>query len=142
MLARLWNEYWLATLSTSPLLTNASDCTNQVNDINQKIQQASKDSGNAMVKGGGFGGRRGQKGQRSKLSHMLREANDFGGGDSMMPLAMSGAGGFGSSSSTGQGLSDKVMDQINKIEKESSKVACECDHGIMVEVLKKYMFQT
>lgn len=37
MLNRLWNEYWIATLSGSPLLSNQREITNQVNDINKKV---------------------------------------------------------------------------------------------------------
>lgn len=49
VLGRLWNEYWLATLSSSPLLSNQQEITNKVKDINQKVSQASKKSGNAMI---------------------------------------------------------------------------------------------
>lgn len=32
-LTRLWNEYWMATLSSSPLLSNSSEITKQIKDI-------------------------------------------------------------------------------------------------------------
>jgi len=47
-----------------------------------------------------------------------------------------GSGGAGRS----QGLSDSVFNSLQKINKESSMVACECNHGLMVEALKKFMF--
>ena len=47
ILDRLWNEFWLATLSTSPLLSNQKQITNQIVDINSKVKQASESSGNA-----------------------------------------------------------------------------------------------
>lgn len=37
ILDRLWNEYWLATLSASPLLNNQREITRQVCDITQKM---------------------------------------------------------------------------------------------------------
>ena len=37
MIDRLWNEYWTATLSASPLLKNQKEITRQVADISQKM---------------------------------------------------------------------------------------------------------
>ena len=37
LLERLWNDYWVDTLSLSPMLTNAKEITNSVLDANQKI---------------------------------------------------------------------------------------------------------
>ena len=68
----------------------------------------------------------------------MQEANDFGGGGDMM-MAYGGGGGGGSGGST-NGLSTKVVSLIEGIEKESSKTACGCNHGLMVEALKKFMF--
>jgi COP9 signalosome complex subunit 5 len=42
LISRLWNEYWIATLSSSPLLSNQLEITKQVQDINQKIGKAGK----------------------------------------------------------------------------------------------------
>jgi hypothetical protein len=38
------------------------------------------------------------------------------------------------------GLNDETLKSLEQIEKESSKVACECNHSLMVETLKKFMF--
>ena len=65
----------------------------------------------------------------------MQEANDFGGGGADMMMAYGG----GSGGST-NGLSTKVVNLIEGIEKESSKTACGCNHGLMVEALKKFMF--
>ena len=63
----------------------------------------------------------------------------YGGDDDVM-----GMGGFGSSGGqgggTGNGLSDKIYRDIQNIEADSSKIACECNHGLMVEAMKRYMF--
>ena len=38
------------------------------------------------------------------------------------------------------GLSENVQQSLTKIAQDASKVACECNHGLMVETLKKFMF--
>lgn len=40
ILENLWNKYWVATLSSSSLLTNADYMTGQVVDISKKLEQA------------------------------------------------------------------------------------------------------
>uniref|UniRef100_A0A0K0CWM5 COP9 signalosome complex subunit 5 n=1 Tax=Angiostrongylus cantonensis TaxID=6313 RepID=A0A0K0CWM5_ANGCA len=44
ILSALWNTYWLDTLSSSPLLTNAGYINNQINDLSMKLKQAVKDA--------------------------------------------------------------------------------------------------
>ena len=51
-----------------------------------------------------------------------------------------GGGSGGQGSGAGNGLSDKVYDSIKNIEGDSSKIACECNHGLMVEAMKRFMF--
>jgi hypothetical protein len=40
LLERLWNDYWVDTLSSSPTLNNQTEITNSVVDANQKISKA------------------------------------------------------------------------------------------------------
>ncbi|CAF1253891.1 unnamed protein product [Rotaria sordida] len=40
LLEHLWNRYWVSTLSTSTLLTNADYITGQINDVADKLEQA------------------------------------------------------------------------------------------------------
>jgi len=40
LLDSLWNKYWVNTLSSSKLLTNADYVTNQVADLSEKLEQA------------------------------------------------------------------------------------------------------
>ncbi|VDL83123.1 unnamed protein product [Nippostrongylus brasiliensis] len=42
ILSALWNTYWLNTLSSSPLLTNAGYINNQINDLSLKLKQVEK----------------------------------------------------------------------------------------------------
>ena len=37
MIERLWNEYWMATLSSSPLLNNKDQIDDQISDIQKKL---------------------------------------------------------------------------------------------------------
>ena len=62
----------------------------------------------------------------------------FGGGGMMMGGAMGGAGDSGKS--TKKGLKDSVYDGVKMVSEDSSKLACECNHAIMVEAMKKIMF--
>jgi len=57
----------------------------------------------------------------------------------------SGIGGFGGGGSKadggdGKGISKQIMEGVNQVEPVSSQVACECNHGLMVEAIKKFMF--
>ncbi|KJH52712.1 Mov34/MPN/PAD-1 family protein [Dictyocaulus viviparus] len=42
ILSALWNTYWLNTLSSSPLLTNAGYINNQIGDLSMKMKQVEK----------------------------------------------------------------------------------------------------
>jgi hypothetical protein len=53
---------------------------------------------------------------------------------------MGGGSGGGLSSGGGNGLSNQCMESLVQAEKVSSQTACECNHGLMVEALKKFIF--
>ena len=59
-----------------------------------------------------------------------------------MPKFFGGMGGGGSAgpSNGGNGLSNQCMESLQQAEKVSSQTACECNHGLMVEALKKFIF--
>lgn len=40
LLDSLWNKYWVNTLSSSSLITNADYLTGQINDLSDKLEQA------------------------------------------------------------------------------------------------------
>ncbi|UYV71640.1 COPS5 [Cordylochernes scorpioides] len=50
----LWNKYWVNTLSSSSLLTNADYTTGQVFDLSDKLEQAETQLGRGGGGGGGF----------------------------------------------------------------------------------------
>ncbi|KAF3483273.1 COP9 signalosome complex subunit 5 [Arthroderma uncinatum] len=53
ILSLLWNKYWVATISQSPLFTNSDYGSKQMNDLSQKIKRATR----ALESGGGAGAR-------------------------------------------------------------------------------------
>jgi hypothetical protein len=56
-----------------------------------------------------------------------------------------GFGGFGGGAMSkgdpdGRGIGSQIMDGVDQVEPVSTQVACECNHGLMVEAMKKFMF--
>ena len=88
LLDRIWNEYWVHNLATSPLLSNQDMICKTVMTMVDKVKKLNTHSVQSY-------------GSRSKL------------------------------------LQD---DEFKPIAHESSKMAVEVNQGIMVEVLKKFMF--
>ncbi|EFE29874.1 uncharacterized protein ARB_03215 [Trichophyton benhamiae CBS 112371] len=54
ILSLLWNKYWVATISQSPLFTNRDYGSKQINDLSQKIKRAAR-----TIEGGSPGARGG-----------------------------------------------------------------------------------
>ena len=73
LLDSLWNKYWVATLSQSPLFTNREYSTKQMLDLSQKIRIAEK-----SVKSAARGGPRGA-GADSALTKVVRDSNKIAG---------------------------------------------------------------
>ncbi|EFX73885.1 hypothetical protein DAPPUDRAFT_109433 [Daphnia pulex] len=55
LLDSLWNKYWVSTLSSSSLTTNADYTTGQVSDLSEKLEQAENSLGRAALVGSGVG---------------------------------------------------------------------------------------
>lgn len=57
-----------------------------------------------------------------------------------------GFGGFGGGAMSkggdpdSRGIGSQIMEGVNQVEPVSTQVACECNHGLMVEAMKKFMF--
>nr|CAG4648681.1 EOG090X078Z [Polyphemus pediculus] len=56
LLDSLWNKYWVSTLSSSSLITNADYTTGQVADLSEKLEQAESSLGRAALVSSGMGG--------------------------------------------------------------------------------------
>ncbi|XGW27961.1 hypothetical protein V3C99_008061 [Haemonchus contortus] len=85
ILSALWNTYWLNTLSSSPLLTNAGYINNQIGDLSMKLRQVEK-----------------------KWARCER-AND-------------------------------VIEQLDKAVKDAHTVCCELSCGVLMQHIKRVMF--
>lgn len=80
LLEQLWNKYWVATLSQSPLFTNREYAGKQMADLSQKIKGVAKGSqsstlGNAFGGGGGGGGAK----KDQQLEKVVRDGNKIAG---------------------------------------------------------------
>lgn len=53
LLSLLWNKYWVATLSQSPLFTTRDYGSRQIMDLSQKVRRAAKGLESAGSRGGG-----------------------------------------------------------------------------------------
>jgi len=49
--------------------------------------------------------------------------------------------GGGSVGNKKSGLSDATFKSVQQVAKEGSQVALECNHGLMVEAMKQFMFK-
>lgn len=85
LLNTLWNKYWIATLSASPLLANAAYVNEQLGDLADKIEQAEGQLANfgrgAGVYGGGLGvggDRGGGKKEESQLRKLVGDSSKLG----------------------------------------------------------------
>ncbi|KAJ5102105.1 hypothetical protein NUU61_004327 [Penicillium alfredii] len=53
LLSRLWNKYWVATLSQSPLFTSRDYGSKQMMDLSEKVRKATRGLDNYGPRGGG-----------------------------------------------------------------------------------------
>ncbi|KAI9718429.1 MAG: proteasome regulatory particle subunit RPN11 [Candelaria pacifica] len=80
LLELLWNKYWVATLSQSPLFTNREYSSKQMLDLSAKIKMAEKGVQTAARGGGGGGGVvRRKEGKDPLLEKMVRDGNKIAG---------------------------------------------------------------
>jgi len=76
LLELLWNKYWVATLSQSPLFTNREYASKQMTDLSQKLKGAVKGPQSNMSNpyGGGAGNKKDQQ-----LEKVVRDGNKIAG---------------------------------------------------------------
>ena len=80
LLSLLWNKYWVATLSQSPLFSTHDFGSRQIMDLSQKVAQTAKGLESAGPRGGGgggggivTGGGGGGRGKDQQLDNVVRE---------------------------------------------------------------------
>jgi COP9 signalosome complex subunit 5 len=83
LLNAIWNKYWIATLSASPLLSNASYISAQMKDLADKLESAEGGLSHFGRGGGGGGGgggylmgaERSSKKDDSQLKKIVRDSS-------------------------------------------------------------------
>ncbi|CAE7112781.1 unnamed protein product [Rhizoctonia solani] len=102
LLGRLWNKYWVNTLSQSALISNRAYAVSQLTDLGAKLAKAQG------------------------------SINQRGGAASNTALAGKAKG----------GEEEKVREEsaLNKVVKDSTKIAREAQHGLIAQVLKDIVF--
>lgn len=76
ILNTLWNKYWVATLSASPVLSNSSFMTAQIKDLADKIEQAEGQLSHMRGGGGSYlgGADRGKK-EDTQLRKIVKDSS-------------------------------------------------------------------
>ena len=84
------------------------------------------------MQGGSGGNKRG--GRRQEIQNIIRRGNEPS--DDMINKFIA----TGNNQQSSNGLSAQTIGSLKQAEKVSSLTACECNHGLMVEALKKFIF--
>ncbi|KIJ25292.1 hypothetical protein M422DRAFT_785628 [Sphaerobolus stellatus SS14] len=122
LLGKLWNKYWVNTLSSSPLISNRAYAVSQLADLHSKISNAQK----AVIN------------TRAAAPTLAKAASGTGGnGDAAGVLSPAGKG----KEREAEKKEEKKEDsQLMKSVKDATKIAAEAQHGLMAQVLKDYIF--
>lgn len=126
LLDLLWNKYWVSTLSQSPLFTNRDYSSKQMLDLANKIKKAEY-----CISSRTGGHTHDRSGLHQGLTAQLAGATGGGGGSSA-----GGKRGLGGASGAG-GEKDS---QLEKIVKDSNKIASEEITGLLASVIKDQIF--
>lgn len=122
LLGKLWNKYWVNTLSSSPLISNRAYTVSQLTDLHHKLFIAQKTVPTT----------------HSVLPALIKPPTGPEGGQS---------GSFSGSSFT-KGKDKEVFkteekkeeSQLQKCVKDATKIAAEGQHGLIAQVLKDILF--
>lgn len=137
VLGMLWEKYWVATLSQSPLVVNREYATGQVRDLAAKMGQARRSAGVRSTTTLPLG----RNGDEAKGEDEGTETPATSGGNTGDPAA----GGR----STVTTKVDKMVAEARKREEETplakvvrdgSKISAEAQHGLLTQVLKDVLF--
>ncbi|KAJ1301898.1 hypothetical protein OPQ81_000738 [Rhizoctonia solani] len=112
LLGRLWNKYWVNTLSQSPLISNRAYAVSQLTDLGAKLAKAQ-----------GSLNQRGTAGNTA-LAGIPEEV-------------------LGGRKGKGKGAEEEKAREesaLNKVVKDSTKIAREAQHGLIAQVLKDIVF--
>lgn len=111
LLSLLWNKYWVATLSQTPLFTTRDYGSKQIMDLSQKVKRAAKTVGTAGAGGGG--------GASLVSSGLLGGMMDIGGGRNVPAKDQ----------------------QLAKVVRDGHRIVAEEVGGLVAADIKKGLFQ-
>ncbi|CAO1630333.1 unnamed protein product [Sympodiomycopsis kandeliae] len=135
ILAMLWEKYWVATLSQSPLVVNREYMTGQAKDLADKLGQV-KDS----------------VALKSATTQLNSRGQASGGGDDSAQAKGQSASSSSASASKDEKQRAKIVDQVQKIRRredetplakvarDGKKISTEAQHGLLTQVLKDTLF--
>lgn len=131
LLSLLWNKYWVATLSQSPLFTTRDYGSKQILDLSQKVNRAARaiggSGGGVAITGAGGGGGSGGGGTTDSNAAAAAATAVVGAG--------AGLGG-------GANRSNPAKDQhIAKIVRDGHRIVAEEVGGLVAADIKKGLFQ-
>ncbi|KAF8734944.1 Mov34 protein, partial [Rhizoctonia solani] len=115
LLGRLWNKYWVNTLSQSPLISNRAYAVSQLTDLGAKLAKA---QGSLTQRGAAAG--------NAALAGIPEEV----------------LGGRKGKAKSGEEDKGREESALNKVVKDSTKIAREAQHGLIAQVLKDIVFGT
>ncbi|KAF8583465.1 Mov34-domain-containing protein [Ramaria rubella] len=122
LLGKLWNKYWVNTLSSSPLISNRAYAVSQLTDLHSKLNNAQKTISSTRV---------------TLPSYNKTGANTS---DTTSSSGLMSPGGKGKEKEIEKKEEKKEDGQLLKSVKDATKIAAEAQHGLITQVLKDVIF--
>ncbi|KAF8510517.1 Mov34-domain-containing protein [Hysterangium stoloniferum] len=116
LLGKLWNKYWVNTLSSSPLISNRAYAVSQLTDLHGKLSNAQKTVSTT----------------RASAPSLNKAAN---ASDSTQTSGLLSPGG-----AKGKKEEKREDGQLLKSVRDATKIAAEAQHGLITQVLKDVIF--
>lgn len=127
LLEALWNKYWVATLSQSPLVTNRAYTTERMLDLTEKVKKVTREIKNQR----GFGASAIGSSFASTLSP---SRNDREGMDA------AGGGGGGNHDGGSGNSAPKKVGELDRLCRDMEVICAEDRHGLITQNLKDKLF--
>ncbi|PWN29538.1 Mov34-domain-containing protein [Jaminaea rosea] len=151
LLGMLWEKYWIATLSQSPLVVNRDYMTGQTKDLAEKLAQTRRSAQGRSIttqpvgKGGGGGGGGGNSIVPGSSSGDDRGGSSSKSGSTSQPPAVASTSSAEAAAENAAKMANDVRKRedetpLNKVVRDGSKLSTEAQHGLMTQVLKDILF--
>jgi len=114
LLDLLWNKYWATTLAQSPLVTNRAYTTSQISDLTDKLSRAEPSLS-----------------ARPQLGLLAPE---------LVAAKAAKSGSSANATANGEAAKKPEESAFVKAVRDGTKVSCECNHGLINQLLKQAVF--